>query len=102
MKMATSFRFNAEEREQLERDAFVVRHNVSGTSLVAEAIDERMAVPAPVAVGGAGPNTTERMRRAHICEWQLPPRPRATRAERPWVEEGHRGKAAMIAAANKR
>jgi hypothetical protein len=84
----------------------------TGTSLFLD-VEESATVPAPVEVGGAsfhhcrivhgsGPNTTDRVRRAHICEWQLPPHPRDTRAERPWVEEGNRAKMAAFMSANKR
>jgi len=84
----------------------------TGTSLVVDDVEEEMAVPAPIPVGGAsfhhcrtlhasGPNTTDRVRRAHICEWQLPPIRRTTPADRPWVADGRRAKVALLSTSRK-
>src|SRR5438477_9860039 len=89
-------------RGEIRRHRFL-NDDPTGTSLVVADIDERAALPAPIPIGGAsfhncrtlhasGPNTTDRVRRAHICEWQLPPVGRASPADRPWVTEGRRAK----------
>jgi len=79
----------------------------TGTSLIVDEVDEQAAIPQPVPVGGAsfhhcralhssGPNITDRVRRAHICEWQLPPVRGDSPADRPWVKEGQRAKLALM------
>ncbi len=84
----------------------------TGTSLVVDDIFEDAAVHQPISIGGAsfhhcrtlhssGPNVTDRVRRAHICEWQLPPVSRTTPADRPWVMEGQRAKATLMSSARK-
>ena len=70
-------------------------------ALVIEDVDTSVAVPAPVAAGGAvfhhcrmvhssGPNRSPRVRRAYANEWQLPPVARAVPTSRPWIDEGKR------------
>jgi hypothetical protein len=79
----------------------------TGTSLVVDDVEEKRAVLAPIPVGGAsfhhcrtlhasGPNMTDHVRRAHICEWQLPPVRRARPADRPWVAQGRRAKSLLL------
>jgi hypothetical protein len=69
------------------------------TALVAEDVDESLAVPQPVPIGGAsfhhcrtlhgsGPNLSDRQRRAYVNEFQLVPARRDTPADRPWVKHG--------------
>jgi ectoine hydroxylase-related dioxygenase (phytanoyl-CoA dioxygenase family) len=77
---------------------------------VDELPDESRAMPVPLRVGGAtfhhprtlhatAPNSTDRPRRAWANEFQLPPQRRATRAHRPWVDEGKRALAEVLRAA---
>jgi hypothetical protein len=74
---------------------------------VDDAPDESRMVPCPLRAGGAtfhhqrtlhstAGNSTDRPRRAWANEFQLPPRRRAERAHRPWIDEG---KLAMVEAA---
>lgn len=76
---------------------------------VDDAPDTSRAVPVPLRVGGAtfhhprtlhatAPNSTDRPRRAYANEFQLPPVRRATRADRPWVDEGKQAMAAVVRA----
>jgi len=94
-------------RGEIRRHHFL-NDDPKGTSLVVDAIDEKTAVAAPIPIGGAsfhhcrtlhasGPNSTNHIRRAHICEWQLPPIGRESPSDRPWVAEGLRAKAALMA-----
>jgi hypothetical protein len=65
------------------------------TLVLDEDIDLSQAVPQPVPIGGAsihhnrtlhgsGPNTTDRVRRAYVNEWQIVPVKRAVPYERDW------------------
>jgi ectoine hydroxylase-related dioxygenase (phytanoyl-CoA dioxygenase family) len=67
--------------------------------LVTDHADPSGMVAVPLRAGGATfhhprtlhhtpPNATDRYRRAVAVEHQTPPTPRATRAVRPWVDEG--------------
>jgi ectoine hydroxylase-related dioxygenase (phytanoyl-CoA dioxygenase family) len=66
-----------------------------------EPVDTSDAVAVPTKAGGATfhhrrmlhhsePNTTDADRRAYANEFQTPPRPRATPADRPWVLDGRK------------
>jgi hypothetical protein len=68
-------------------------------ALFTDDVDERAAVPLPLAPGGAilhhcrtlhssGPNRSDYARRAYANEFQLTPRKRAVPFDRPWVTEG--------------
>jgi hypothetical protein len=65
------------------------------TLILEEKIDTSSAVPQPVPIGGAsihhnrtlhhsGPNTTDRVRRAYVNEWQIAPVKRDVPYERDW------------------
>jgi len=65
------------------------------TLVLEEEIDTSTAVPWPVPIAGAsihhnrtlhfsGPNTTDRVRRAYVNEWQIVPVKRAVPYDRPW------------------
>ena len=67
--------------------------------LFTDQADTSTAVPVPLAPGGAtfhhprtlhyaGPNTTDRPRRAYANEFQLPPVKRAVPQDKPWFHEG--------------
>jgi ectoine hydroxylase-related dioxygenase (phytanoyl-CoA dioxygenase family) len=71
-------------------------------------IDTSAAVPVPLPAGGAsfhhrrtlhyaGPNHSERQRRAWSNEFQTTPVARSDAAERPWVDEGRRAHDATFA-----
>jgi ectoine hydroxylase-related dioxygenase (phytanoyl-CoA dioxygenase family) len=68
-------------------------------ALIADGVDPTGAVPVPVPAGGAtfhhhrmlhyaGPNRSERDRRAYASEFQLPPVARPGVEERPWLAAG--------------
>ena len=77
---------------------------------VDDAPDPSRVVPVPLRAGAGSfhhprtlhataPNSTDRPRRAYANEFQLPPVRRATRAHRPWIDEG---KAALVETARAR
>ncbi len=78
-------------------------HHIDGDpnthALETDGIDDALAVPVPLAPGGAtfhhcrtvhasGPNRSERQRRAWANEFQRTPGARALAHERPWVDAG--------------
>jgi hypothetical protein len=75
---------------------------------VDEPVDTGTAIPVPLRAGGmtfhhartlhyAGPNRTDRIRRAWANEFQTRPVRRAQPADRPWVEAGRRAMAERLA-----